>query len=111
MMFGGDSRGIGFETAKQLYKLGGTVYLGARTEENARRAIARIRAEVHSDSQSGSGSRIKMGSDATGELKWFPLDLSSVAKARESAEWFLGEEERLDVIGGSLCLSIWMRGS
>ncbi|KAF8598956.1 NAD(P)-binding protein [Ceratobasidium sp. AG-I] len=105
LMVTGANRGIGFQTAKQLYKLGGTVYLGARTEENARRAIERIRAEVQSDSRSCCGSGIKLGSDVTaGELKWFPLDLSSVAKARESAEWFLGEEERLDVIVNNACL-------
>ncbi|KAG9077469.1 hypothetical protein FS749_010632, partial [Ceratobasidium sp. UAMH 11750] len=57
----GANRGIGFETAKQLYKLGGTVYLGARSEKNAEDAIARVRVEV--TGRTG------------GELRWFPLDL------------------------------------
>lgn len=75
------------------------MYLGARSEENARRAMERIRAEV---STSGAGQGVKLGDGEgrrAGELKWFPLDLSSVAKARESAEWFLGVEDRLDVLG------------
>jgi len=97
LMVTGANRGIGFETAKQLYKLGGTVYLGARTEENARRAIERIRVQVHSASKPGDDGR-------EGELKWFPLDLSTVAKAQESAEWFLEREERLDVIVNNACL-------
>jgi NAD(P)-dependent dehydrogenase (short-subunit alcohol dehydrogenase family) len=78
------SRGIGFETAKQLYKLGGTVYLGVRSEENARRAIERIRADVTS---------------SDGQLKWLPLDLSTISQARKSAEAFLQMEDRLDVLG------------
>ncbi|KAG9122544.1 hypothetical protein FRC07_001026 [Ceratobasidium sp. 392] len=87
----GANRGIGFETAKQLYKLGGTVYLGARNEKNALDAIARMREEV----QSAQGE---------GELKWFGLDLSTVGKARECAEAFLGMEERLDVLVNNACL-------
>ncbi|KAG8787330.1 hypothetical protein FRC12_015675 [Ceratobasidium sp. 428] len=82
------SRGIGFETAKQLYKLGGTVYLGARSEKNAEDAMARIRDEV----------------TGAGRLRWFPLDLSTIARARESAEAFLGMEDRLDVLVNNACL-------
>ncbi|CAE6488562.1 unnamed protein product [Rhizoctonia solani] len=89
LMVTGANRGIGFETAKQLYRLGGTVYLGVRSEENARRAIERIRADVTS---------------SDGQLKWFPLDLSTVGQARESAEAFLKMEDRLDVLINNACL-------
>ncbi|CUA69874.1 Retinol dehydrogenase 14 [Rhizoctonia solani] len=89
LMVTGANRGIGFETAKQLYKLGGIVYLGVRSEDNARQAIERIRADV-------------TGSD--GQLKWLPLDLSTVGQARESAEAFLKMEDRLDVLINNACL-------
>ncbi|KAG8735049.1 hypothetical protein FRC11_003481 [Ceratobasidium sp. 423] len=89
LMVTGANRGIGFETAKQLYRLGGTVYLGVRSEENARRAIQRIRADVTS---------------SDGQLKWLPLDLSTVGQARESAEVFLKMEDRLDVLVNNACL-------
>ncbi|CAE6410455.1 unnamed protein product [Rhizoctonia solani] len=89
LMVTGANRGIGFETAKQLYRLGGTVYLGARSEENARRAIERIRADV---------------TRSDGQLKWLPLDLSTVGQARESAEAFLKMENRLDVLINNACL-------
>ncbi|QRV78157.1 short chain dehydrogenase [Ceratobasidium sp. AG-Ba] len=90
LMVTGANRGIGFETAKQLYKLGGRVYLGARSETNALEAIARIRSEV----KDGRG----------GELKWFPLDLGTISRARESAEGFLAMEDRLDVLVNNACL-------
>ncbi|KAG8740932.1 hypothetical protein FRC10_003547 [Ceratobasidium sp. 414] len=76
----GANRGIGFETAKQLYKLGGTVYLGARSEKNAEDAIARIHTEVTSPTE--------------GELRWFSLDLGTIGRAKESAEAFLEMEDR-----------------
>lgn len=77
------SRGIGFQTAKQLYELGGTVYLGSRSEDKANAAIQSIRSDV---------------TESTGQLKWLPLDLSTVKKARESAEGFLKMEDKLDVL-------------
>ncbi|KEP51524.1 short chain dehydrogenase [Rhizoctonia solani 123E] len=89
LMVTGANRGIGFETAKQLYKLGGTVYLGVRSEDNARQAIERIRADV---------------TRSDGQLKWLPLDLSTVGQARESAEAFLKLEDRLDILINNACL-------
>ncbi|KAG8722356.1 hypothetical protein FRC08_003307 [Ceratobasidium sp. 394] len=86
----GANRGIGFETAKQLYRLGGTVYLGARSEKNAEDAIARVRVEV--TGRTG------------GELRWLPLDLSTIGRARESADAFLEMEDRLDVLVNNACL-------
>lgn len=79
----GASRGIGLETAKQLYKLGATVYLGVRTEEKAIEAIEQIQAG---------------GTESVGQLKWFPLDLSTIKGSRESAERFLKLEKQLDIL-------------
>ncbi|KAG9081170.1 hypothetical protein FRC06_005755 [Ceratobasidium sp. 370] len=77
----GANRGIGFQTAKQLYEMGATVYLGCRSEDNAIKAIEQIRADVP-------------GSE--GQLKWLPADMSSIRKARESAEAFLKVEKQGD---------------
>ncbi|KAG8719087.1 hypothetical protein FRC08_003705 [Ceratobasidium sp. 394] len=79
----GANRGIGFQTAKQLYEMGATVYLGCRSEDNAIKAIDQIRADV-------AGSE--------DQLKWLPTDMSTIKKARESAEGFLKAENQLDIL-------------
>ncbi|KAG8734641.1 hypothetical protein FRC10_011598 [Ceratobasidium sp. 414] len=65
--------------------MGATVYLGCRSEDNAVKAIEQIRADVP-------------GSDSEGQLKWLPVDMSSIKKARESAEEFLRVEKQLDIL-------------
>ncbi|KAG8685725.1 hypothetical protein FRC09_014566 [Ceratobasidium sp. 395] len=79
----GATRGIGLATAKQLYELGATVYLGCRTEEGANKAIEQIRADV-------TGSE--------GRLEWLPLDMSTIKQAKEAAEGFLRRENQLDIL-------------
>ncbi|KAG8741418.1 hypothetical protein FRC12_015684 [Ceratobasidium sp. 428] len=85
----GATRGIGLATAKQLYELGATVYLGCRTEEGANKAIAQIRADV-------TGSE--------GRLEWLPLDMSTIKKAKEAAEEFLRRENQLDILSTRILL-------
>ena len=80
------SRGIGYYTTKQLYELGATVYLGGRTESNALKAIEQIRSEIP---------------ESNGQLKWFLADMSSIKKAKHSAERFLKLESQLDILGMS----------
>lgn len=84
------SRGIGLETARQLYKMGATVYIGARTEEKATNAIKQIQADV---------------AESVGQLKWFLSDLSTIKGSRESAERFLKMENQLDILGE--CSNTW----
>ncbi|KAF8600689.1 NAD-P-binding protein [Ceratobasidium sp. AG-I] len=79
----GASRGIGLETAKQFYKLGATVYLGVRTEEKGNKAIREIQADV---------------TQSVGQLKWFPLDLSTLKGSQESAEGVLKMIHQLDIL-------------
>ncbi|KAG8742222.1 hypothetical protein FRC12_015420 [Ceratobasidium sp. 428] len=79
----GGNRGIGLATAKQLYELGATVYIGSRSEANALKAVEQIRADV-------TGSE--------GQLKWFIVDMSSIKKAKEAAEAFLKMEDQLDIL-------------
>ncbi|KAG8781284.1 hypothetical protein FRC12_022029 [Ceratobasidium sp. 428] len=57
--------------------------MGCRSEDNAKEAIEHIRNDV---------------TVSEGELRWLPLDLSTVIKARESAKRFLGMEDKLDVL-------------
>ena len=64
------------------------MYISARSEQRAKAAIERMRAE---GLQPGNG-----------EVLWFQLDLSDPRKAKESAEEFLKREDRLDVLGGSM---------
>lgn len=79
----GGNRGIGLSTVKQLYALGATVYVGARSEDKARKAIELIRNEVpRSD----------------GQLKSLIADMSSIRKAKEAAERFLAMENYLDIL-------------
>ncbi|KAG8736738.1 hypothetical protein FRC10_008980 [Ceratobasidium sp. 414] len=79
----GANRGLGLQTARQLYEMGATVYLGCRSEDSAIKAIEQIRVDVP-------------GSE--GQLKWLPMDMSSIKKARESAEEFLKMEKHLDIL-------------
>ncbi|KAI0646449.1 NAD-P-binding protein [Trametes meyenii] len=83
LVTGGNS-GIGYSTVQHLARHGAKVYIGARSEERAKAAIERLRAE---GLQPGNG-----------ELEWLELDLSDPRKAKQSAETFLSKEKRLDVL-------------
>lgn len=87
----GNSSGIGFTTVQNLARHGAKVYIGARSEERAKAAIERLRAEG-----------LEPGN---GELEWLALDLSDPRKVKESAEAFLEKEDRLDILGRSLAIS------
>ncbi len=76
------SAGIGFATVEHLLKHGAKVYIGARSEEKAQAAIERLKAN-------GPNS---------GEVQYLNLDLSDVTKAKASAEHFLSNETRLDIL-------------
>lgn len=81
----GNSSGIGYATVQHLARQGAKVYIGARSEERAKAAIERLRAE-------GLQPR-------NGELEWLELDLSDPRKAKASAEAFLAKEKQLDILG------------
>lgn len=86
-----NSSGIGYTTVQNLARHGAKVYIGARSEERAKAAIERLRAEG-----------LEPGN---GELEWLALDLSDPRKVKESAEAFLGKEDRLDILGRPLAIS------
>ena len=77
----GSNTGIGFETASELYKQDGKVYIACRDEVKALDAISRIKSEA-------SG----------GELVYRHLDLSSLKSVKEFAEKIISEENRLDLL-------------
>ncbi|OCH94500.1 NAD-P-binding protein [Obba rivulosa] len=83
----GANAGIGLYTAYYLAKRGAKVYLGARSEEKAKAAVTRLRAEG-------------LGEDE-GELIWLDIDLSDPRRAKKAAQWFMGQEVRLDILASS----------
>ncbi|OJT02819.1 hypothetical protein TRAPUB_6675 [Trametes pubescens] len=80
----GGNSGIGYATVHNLARHGAKVYIAARSEERAKDAIERLRAE---GLQPGNG-----------ELEWLELDLSDPRKAKASAEVFLTKEKQLDIL-------------
>ncbi|PSR76191.1 hypothetical protein PHLCEN_2v8614 [Hermanssonia centrifuga] len=79
----GGNAGIGFATVAHLLKHGAKVYIGARNEGKAQAAIERLKAN---------------GPNSGGEVQYLNLDLSDVTKAKASAEHFLSNETRLDIL-------------
>ncbi|KAG6884789.1 hypothetical protein C0993_008279 [Termitomyces sp. T159_Od127] len=81
----GGNKGIGYATVQHLARGGAKVYLAARDEGRAMKAIETLR-------QDGLGP-------GNGEVLWLKLDLSNPRDAKRAAEEFLKKETRLDVLG------------
>ena len=79
----GGASGIGLELVKILYAHNAKVYIAARSEQKASRAITSVE---------NSFPKSK------GELVFIHLDLNDLALVKESAESFLSKESRLDVL-------------
>lgn len=79
------SSGLGFATCQHLVRSGAKIYLAARNEQRAKDAIARL------DFSSEGGKKAS--------VEWLELDLSDPKMAKQAAERFLREEQRLDVVG------------
>jgi NAD(P)-dependent dehydrogenase (short-subunit alcohol dehydrogenase family) len=77
----GANSGIGFETARALAAKGARVVLACRDEGRGREAESRIRDAV-----------------ADADVRFEPLDLSSLASVEQFAEKLLAEESRLDIL-------------
>ncbi|KAJ3519276.1 hypothetical protein NM688_g9322 [Phlebia brevispora] len=76
----GGNTGIGKETCKQLLKHGATVYLAARSQSKAEKAIE--------DLQKETGK----------EARFLQLDLGDLSAVKQSAEEFKSHETRLDIL-------------
>ncbi|KAG6840994.1 hypothetical protein C0991_002774 [Blastosporella zonata] len=80
----GGNTGIGYATVQHLVRGGATVYLAARNEERAMRAIETLRLEGFAP--------------GNGQVAWLKLDLSDPRDAKKAAEDFLTMEKRLDIL-------------
>ncbi|KAG5342647.1 hypothetical protein C0989_010615 [Termitomyces sp. Mn162] len=80
----GGNKGIGYATVQHLARGGAKVYLAARNEERARKAIETLR-------QGGF-------TPGNGEVLWLKLDLGDPSHAKKAADEFLTRETRLDVL-------------
>lgn len=76
MLITGANNGIGYESARALYRAGAKVYLACRSEDKALAAIERIKEEDHVDSKSG-------------ELVFLQLDLADLHSVKKAADEFL----------------------
>jgi NAD(P)-dependent dehydrogenase (short-subunit alcohol dehydrogenase family) len=75
----GANSGVGYVSARELYRAGAKVYLACRTESKAREAIKQI----------GFGK---------GSLHFLQLDLADLDSVRRAADEVLAKEKRLDVL-------------
>jgi retinol dehydrogenase 12 len=79
----GANTGVGKELARMLYSKNAKVYIFARSEEKANKAIEDIKNAVPT---------------STGALIFMHLDLSDLTKIKASAEHFLAAESKLHVL-------------
>lgn len=79
----GGASGIGLELVKILYAHNAKVYIAARSEQKASKAISTIEASFPK---------------SKGELVFHHLDLNDLTLVKQSAESFLAQESRLDVL-------------
>lgn len=81
----GATSGVGFNAASILYSKNATVYIAARSADKARTAINEIQTSTE-------------GAHSRGRLSFLQLDLSDLASIKESANRFLEQEDRLDIL-------------
>ncbi|KAI9749564.1 MAG: hypothetical protein M4579_006826 [Chaenotheca gracillima] len=89
----GGAGGIGLEITIYLAQLGATVYIAARNREKSEKGIEEARARLQ-------------GKEA-GEIKFHPLDLSTIAGAKRSAVEFSKIETRLDIIVANAAIGFY----
>ena len=79
----GASSGVGEQLAYILYKHNAKIYIAARSEEKSRQAIERVKTRVpHSG----------------GQMIYLHLDLNDLTTIKRSADEFLSQNDRLDVL-------------
>ncbi|KAJ3839062.1 hypothetical protein F5878DRAFT_536321, partial [Lentinula raphanica] len=88
----GSSSGIGFATLQHLSRMGAKVYMAAPDEKMTRDALMRVEKE-------GRGP-------GCGEVLWLELDLKDPRNAKQSAERFIAQESRLDVLINNAALFV-----
>ncbi|PHH61186.1 hypothetical protein CDD81_709 [Ophiocordyceps australis] len=79
----GSNTGLGKELAQMLYSRNAKVYIAARSEDKAARAIEDMKSAAPT---------------STGSLVFIHLDLSDLHKVRSAAQHFLAQESKLNVL-------------
>jgi NAD(P)-dependent dehydrogenase (short-subunit alcohol dehydrogenase family) len=79
----GGASGLGLELVKILYAHNAKVYVAARSEQKASKAVSSIESSVPK---------------SKGELVFHHLDLNDLTLVKQSANLFLSKEKRLDVL-------------
>lgn len=92
----GASSGVGKELTQILYSHDAKVYVAARSQEKADKAIADIKSAFPK---------------ANGELVFLHLDLDDLTTIKKSAEEFLAKETKLDVLWNNAGVMIPPQGS
>ncbi|KAL9116585.1 MAG: hypothetical protein Q9187_006891 [Circinaria calcarea] len=92
----GASSGVGEQLASILYQHNAKVYVAARSEAKASKAIEGIKS-THATSK--------------GELVYLHLDLNDLTTIKQSAEDFLSREDRLDVLWNNAGVMVPPQGS
>jgi retinol dehydrogenase 12 len=92
----GSNTGIGKEVAQILYSKNAKVYIAARSQEKAEKAVEAIK---------------KTAPNSSGELVFLRLDLANLATIRASAEEFISKETKLDVLFNNAGVWITPQGS
>ncbi|KAI9643759.1 hypothetical protein NHQ30_007108 [Ciborinia camelliae] len=93
----GGSSGVGRELAEILFRAGGKVYIAARSEVNAKKAID----DIKSSSPSSN----------VGELEFLHLELDDLGTIKASAEAFMKKESKLHVLWNNAAVSLPPLGS
>lgn len=92
----GSSSGIGEQLAYILYLKNAKVYVAARSEAKATKAIEGIKSRVP---------------NSKGQLIYLHLDLDDLATIKPTAETFLAENDRLDVLWNNAGVMVPPQGS
>lgn len=90
----GSTSGVGLELAYILYLRNAKVYIAARSEDKAKAAIEEIKTRVP---------------NSEGQIIFLLLDLGNLSTIKNSAEEFLRENERLDVLwnNAGVMVPVW----
>ncbi|KAK9681133.1 hypothetical protein K7432_015743 [Basidiobolus ranarum] len=91
----GSNCGIGYETAKALYRLGARVILACRSRERGEKAVETMMEECKTSSEA---IKPEVPEGPVGEVEFMELDLASFKSIRRFAEEFLSLNIPLNIL-------------
>lgn len=93
----GGNSGTGYETAREYYLHGATVYIGCRSDQRATDAIARIkkggRCNMYGEFEYETPNAAKVGT-----IEYINMDLSDLDSVERCANELKGKVQRLDML-------------